>query len=98
MMLMPRVCDVDKKSGKKYNRFRIDVRINEEKYGLFKRECKALHIPPSAKIRELIDEWIEKRSNNKNSDTEDRWKLFIEKMKAEGFKTPEEWIKAKLGL
>jgi len=95
---MPRVRDMDKNSGKKYERFRIDVRIKEEKYEQLKRECQLLHITPSAKVRELIDEWIEKRTNNKNANTDDRWLLFIQKMKAEGFETPEEWIKARLGL
>jgi len=94
---MPRVRDVDRKSGRRYNRFRIDVRINEEKYRLFKKECESLHITPSAKVRELISQWIEKQMNN-NGDSNNQWKTFIEKMKAEGFETPEEWVRAKLGL
>jgi len=82
---MPRVIDTDKNSGKKYNRFRIDVRIREEKYKQLKKECQLLHITPSAKVRELIDEWVEKRLDN-NKELEDRWKLFIEKMKQRDLK------------
>jgi hypothetical protein len=74
----------------------MDVRISRERYEMFKRLCKSLHITPSAKVRELINQWMEKHSGN--ADLNDKWKLFIEKMKAEGFETPEEWIKARLGI
>ena len=95
MKELPEIKEKDK-NGQMKVRFRHDVRLDRELYGRYSEICRANKETPSSRTRKLILDWVISHQSN-NQETEE-WKSFIEKVKAEGYKTPQEWMKAKLDL
>lgn len=88
----PRVRDRNPATGEVKIRYRHDVRINAEIYEMYKQLCKERGETPSERTRKLIMKWM------KEQYMLDPWMEFVKMMKSEGFSTPQEWLKAKLGL
>ena len=86
----PRVREGNPATGEVKVRFRHDVRIDPEIYVLYRQLCEEKGETPSARTRKLIWEWIMAQH------VLDPWEEFVKK--SEGFSTPQEWLKAKLGL
>jgi len=88
----PKVRDRNPATGEVKVGFRLDTRIEPELYELYSSLCKENHTNPSEQTRKLIMHWILSKVAS------DPWMEFVEKRKREGFSTPQEWLKEKLGL
>lgn len=88
----PRVRDKNPITGEVKVRFRHDVRIDPGIYKMYKQLCEERDVTTSEQTRRLIIDWIKEKC------VLDPWEEFVKEKKSEGFSTPQEWLKAKLGL